>query len=629
MATLQTMFLVPELAEVTLVTWYTFLSTLEVVDVVPHIGPTSAAIVCAWSALSPSARESAKKCLRYIVFDVGSSVQSDAGDMLSEVVDFSHIPELSEVHTQLQPFRIRDPCLQLNKILDRCSNHNITVAQMALAELRNFMRNNHASLIQSFAVGDTFDYSIGRIQSTLFQAVSRDAEGIDALRGLAFECMGILGAVDPDRSEIKSNETRMVMRSNFEDDQEAVLFAMHLIQDILVDAYQSTSDIEHQKHLAYTIQELLKYCKFTSDLVTPGSTISVPMQVRNRWNSFPKHVLVMIAPLLDSLYRLPQEGPLQLPSPIYPHQKTYREWLQLWTAHLIKKASGDTAQTIFGAFRCAVRNKDVGVAHHILPHIVLNILTSENEDDTSGIIEELSAVLHDQVASNSLSTPDKKFLSAQVPFKCDRSLLSLRFLQAVFMLLDHLSGFVRVLRQETVKKPEGRKSRGNPEFERRQQQLVKVDSVLSSIDHELMAKAAFKCRAYARSLMNFERQIVSMRERRPPSPGQDFTPYYERLHEIYANLNEPDGMEGVSTLILSPSLEHQIRQHESTGRWTAAQSCWEVRLQQHPDNLDFHLGLLRCLRNLGHYGSVCSWLDLRKAKLSNRHAPHTCSGRSR
>lgn len=103
--------------------------------------------------------------------------------------------------------------------------------------------------------------------------------------------------------------------------------------------------------------------------------------------------------------------------------------------------------------------------------------------------------------------------------------------------------------------------------------------------------------------MNFERQVVALRERNTPASSRELTPHYERLHEIYAHLDEPDGMEGISMLILSPSLEHKIRQHESTGQWTAAQSCWEVRLQQSPDNLEFHLGLLRCLRNLGHYGS--------------------------
>lgn len=169
------------------------------------------------------------------------------------------------------------------------------------------------------------------------------------------------------------------------------------------------------------------------------------------------------------------------------------------------------------------------------------------------------------------------------------------------MLLDHLSKWVRIVRQAvSTRKSESRRSRANHITSAGDEQLLRVDSILSSIDQNLMAKAALQCKAYARSLMNFEQQIITLRESSPRS--KDLPNYYERLHEIYAHLDEPDGMEGVSTLILSPSLEHQIRQHESTGQWTSAQSCWEVRLQQSPNNVDFHLGLLRCLRNLGHYG---------------------------
>jgi serine/threonine-protein kinase ATR len=172
------------------------------------------------------------------------------------------------------------------------------------------------------------------------------------------------------------------------------------------------------------------------------------------------------------------------------------------------------------------------------------------------------------------------------------------------MLLDHINAWVRIVRQDlNTKKAESKRVRDrslvNTQLE---EQVIRIDSILSSIEHHLMAEAAFQCKAFARSLMNFERQISNLKERSPHPQHRDFAGYYERLHEIYAHLDEPDGMEGVSTLILSPSLEHQIRQHESTGRWTSAQSCWEVRLQHSPDNIDFHLGLLRCLRNLGHYG---------------------------
>jgi serine/threonine-protein kinase ATR len=166
MATLQTMFLVPELAEVTLSTWYTFLSTLNIEDVIPHIGTTSAAIVSAWSVLSLT-QESAKKCLRYVVFDVGSTGRNDSKAYLDEVVNLGHIPELSEIHTQLQSVRIWDPRAQFQKILDRYSSNNITVAQVALAELQNFMKNKQASFIQNIAADDTFDLLIESIQVDL------------------------------------------------------------------------------------------------------------------------------------------------------------------------------------------------------------------------------------------------------------------------------------------------------------------------------------------------------------------------------------------------------------------------------------------------------------------------------
>lgn len=174
--------------------------------------------------------------------------------------------------------------------------------------------------------------------------------------------------------------------------------------------------------------------------------------------------------------------------------------------------------------------------------------------------------------------------------------------QAIFMLMDHLNKWVRLVRQEAAgKKPDGGARRGRTYGgDETEQRLLRVDSILSSIPRELVARAALQCKAFARSLMSFEGQIFDLKSN--DATEDDLQPYYEHLHEIYANLDEPDGMEGISALVLSPSLEHKIRQHESTGRWPSAQSCWEVKLQSNPNSLDYHIGLLRCLRNLGHYG---------------------------
>ncbi|KAI6024462.1 hypothetical protein EDC04DRAFT_2869391 [Pisolithus marmoratus] len=587
MATLQTMFTIPELSEVALSTWYTFLTTITPQDLGPHVGATSASLLSSWNRLSPASRGIAKQCLDYIVFEA----EHISEGYLDEIADLSDLPELHDTDLELRQRRAnRNPRQQLLIILERSNSDNHAVALRSLVELKAFMSSTFPDITRSLASGDAFDPLVGKIQSALLRIASRDGDSNEDLRLLAYECIGILGAVDPDRCEIDQHDARMVVRSNFTDEAESVLFAMHLIKDVLVDAFRSTSDIKYQANLAYTIQELLRFCNFTPALLTSRNTTSVPVKVRNRWNNLPKHVLETITPLLEGRFSAPSKMPEVTQHPIYPEQNTYREWLQLWTTHLITRVSGDTARRIFGVFRTAIRYKDVEVAHHLLPHVVLNILLSGDEKDAQDIRAELLVVLEDQVDGRSSSSADKQLLSAQV----------------VFMLLDHLSKYVRILRQDiSSKKAESSKrSRTHHALAESEEQLVRVDSLLSSINHDLMAKAALQCKAYARSLMNFERQIITLQERDRPASQRDLIPYYERLHEIYSYLDEPDGMEGISTLILSPSLEHQIRQHESTGRWTAAQSCWEVRLQQSPDNLDFHLGLLRCLRNLGHYDTL-------------------------
>ncbi|KAH8118429.1 hypothetical protein DFH11DRAFT_1686601 [Phellopilus nigrolimitatus] len=583
MATLQTTVCLTPLSIAALQTWYSFLTTLSFKDLGPHVGPTTAALINVWPSLKPEGRSLAKQSINYVLNDAFN----DLGEHIDDIVDFSCIPELADSAEKIGALRNgisnKD---RLERILERTLSDNNTVVAQALEELKSFMLTQARGFVRGLASGDVFDPLVGHITKALLTVVCRDGENIETLRLLAFECMGILGAADPDRFDILFQDTGMIVLSNYTDENEAMHFALHLVQNALVGAFRSTSDIKYQSHLAFAIQELLKFCKFTPELVIPGAPI--PLKVRARWNSLPKHVLETVTPLLEARFAVNSTNvSINTQHPIYLGQTTYREWIQLWTAFLITRASGKLAKTIFDAFRLAVRNKDVGVAHQLLPHLILNILISGNEDDTQKIRSEIVAVLEDQLDSASTSSSDKRLLSAQ----------------AIFMLMDHLNKWIRIVRQEiSMKRSESKRSRHNYILNEAELQVTRVDSILASIDQVLVAKAAFECKSYARSLMNFEKQIVSLRSR--GTSRDDLQVYYDRLHEIYSHLDEPDGMEGISAFISLPSIEHQIRQHESTGRWTSAQSCWELRLQQSPDKLDYHLGLLRCLRNLGHYDSL-------------------------
>ena len=403
------MLLVPQLCDAALSSWYLFIAALNPVDIGPHVGPTSASFVAHWSTFSDRGRRAAKECINFMVVTRGSQL----GDELADVADLSSIPELREANHALTMLRAEWSLQRrLTAILHRLDSENHTVAVQSAIELRKLLQEDGEQFIRSLTTGDAFDYLAGDLVAALYRAACRDVDGAETLHGLVFECIGIVGAIDPDRFEVPAQDSRMLVLRNFGDENEAAAFALHIIKTVLVSAYRTTRDIKYQTYLGFTIQELLRFCKLTPALIKPGSQ-PLSLKVRNRWNSLPKGVLETVTPLLESRFSAPFPQPLPVTYPIYPSHSTYRQWVQAWTSDLINKASGHYAPQIFRIFAPVVRNKDVGVAHHLLPYLVLNVIASGDEN-AQLIRSELLAVLEDQVDPNSHSTPDKKLLSAQV-----------------------------------------------------------------------------------------------------------------------------------------------------------------------------------------------------------------------
>ncbi|KAK8854748.1 hypothetical protein IAR55_003487 [Kwoniella newhampshirensis] len=566
MASLQSTLSISELRQETLHTWALFISTLRYADVGPFVGRTTGALVANWRMFNPSERGIAVK----IIDEIAGNVKH-LSQFVEEVVGMDDIPELRSAADRLTFHRKNWPLrIHIGKVLDRVDSKNIAIATASLNELK-LLIDKHKSELYMLVQGDSYDPIAARVMSSLLSTATRDGD-CQELRDLSYECMGMLGALDPDRLGLRTESGIITLTSNFTDQEESLDFALHLVRDLLVDAFRATNDTKHQTHLAYAIQELLKFCGFTPKILQGNK--SSPKAILTRWQSLPKDQLETLTPLLESRFSITDATIRTFPHPIYSNSPTYREWLQRWAMDLVGKIMSMPGQdrpvrdskTIFGVFRGILRNQDVAVAHHILPHMVLNVLLSGDSIYRDEICAEINAVLQDQV--NPTGPADKRNLSAQV----------------IFDLMDHLSKWLRLNRVARSDRTDITRI---------------VEGVLSSIETELMANAALQSKAYARSLRSFEQRIVQLR--REKRENTELQTYFERLHQIYSELDEPDGMEGVSAFVISPSLEHQIREHESTGRWTSAQSCWEVRLQQSPDEVALHVGLLKCLRNLGHY----------------------------
>lgn len=588
-ASLQSTLDVPALRLQTLSTWFIFVELLKFADVGPFIGATIAALVAGWETFSSEEKDAARNIVALIS---GNAAHLQA--FHDDIVRFDHIQQLKSLCGPLLNYRNSwTTKVYLGKLIERIDNKNIAISTETMRELRNLLVQKTSDIMQ-LARGDTFDPIVGRLVRSLLGAVTRDGE-CDELRDLAYECFGIIGALDPDRFVTAKEEASMTIMSNFNDHDESVNFALHLVRDLLVSAFRSTNDTKHQKNLSFSIQELLKFCGFDQRLVNRQGA-GVNLKVRQRWETLPKDVLETVTPLLDAQFQQNQVKTTKFDKTIYPQMNTYREWVQAWTVDLIGRVMevhqagvpGD-AQRIFGVFNSEAKNQDVAVAHHLLPHLVLHVLLSGDADAHHRIKAEIDVVLEDQVSPSHQSAPEKRMLSAQV----------------VFDLMDHLGKWLRLTRNANRN---DRSSTTRP-----------VDQLLSDIDTELAGKAALMSGAFARSLRNIEECVVQLGEKNSPKAQG----YFENMHRIYAELDDPDGMEGVSAFVVSPSLELQIREHESTGRWTSAQSCWEVNLQQEPENVKHHVGLLKCLKNLGHYGELGVFCAMR-AKLL-RHSAHSHS----
>lgn len=543
---------------------------MKYADVGPYIGATVAAFVAEWSNFTPDERQVAVS-----IFKVIDGNHRHLQAFKDDIVLFYHIDELEPFRQNLLFYRKFWPLKKsITMLLDRTSSKNTAIATASVRELRCILEAQAPEDMEQLARGDTFDPIMGQLVQSLLSACSSDGD-CQELRDLSYECFGILGALDPDRFVTRSDEPSMTIMSNFHDREESIQFAIHLIRDLLTTAFRATNDTKHQKTLSFALQQLLTFCDFNVGLVNRGARVSP--HVRQRWEALPKDVLETVTPFLDTQFVLNKYKMSSFEYPIYPTTQTYREWIQAWTVDLIGRVMdfrfrpGDRndAQTIFSAFNTEAHSQDVAVANHILPHLVLHVLLSGDESIRSKIRHEIDTVLTDIVSSSKEGLGDKRTNSAHV----------------VFNLMDHLSKWLRLARGD----------------KKRTSHVLPVEKLLAGIDTELAANAALKSRAYARSLRNFEERVIYLRQRNKQSDA-DLQPYFESLHEIYAELDEPDGMEGVSTAVVSPTLELQIREHESTGRWTSAQSCWEVRLQQSPGDLNLHVGLLKCLKNLGHYG---------------------------
>jgi serine/threonine-protein kinase ATR len=154
----------------------------------------------------------------------------------------------------------------------------------------------------------------------------------------------------------------------------------------------------------------------------------------------------------------------------------------------------------------------------------------------------------------------------------------------VFRVLDYLSQWIRAKQPAASTDAE----------------IQLVTSFLKLIPAEIIAQRAVECKSYSRALFYWEQHIRNVHEQ--TQDDSTANSLLGRLQDIYTQIDEPDGIEGLSAHLHVLDIDQQILGHRKAGRWTTAQSWYEIKLAEDPDNVDVQVNLLSCLKESGQHG---------------------------
>ena len=141
------------------------------------------------------------------------------------------------------------------------------------------------------------------------------------------------------------------------------------------------------------------------------------------------------------------------------------------------------------------------------------------------------------------------------------------------------------------------------DIERDTIQISSLEAVLSLIPADVISRRAVECKSFSRALFHWE-QYIRQEAQKHADIGRPFDqePLFERLQDIYTQIDEPDGVEGISAHLQVLNIDQQILEHRKAGRWSAAQSWYEILLSEQPTNVEVQYNLLTSLKESGQHG---------------------------
>uniref|UniRef100_A0A665WVB9 Serine/threonine-protein kinase ATR n=1 Tax=Echeneis naucrates TaxID=173247 RepID=A0A665WVB9_ECHNA len=560
-------------------TWDCFVRSVEPA----HLGPLLSHVIVALLPLIPLQPKETAAIIRFLILDK----REEVNDYLHEIYFLPAHPELKDIHTVLQDYKLTasssDLAAALQLSMRAVQHENVDVRIHALTSLRDMMHSNQEWLLRQVCASEAVEPVISSLVSVLLKGCQDSSPEARLLCG---ECLGELGAVDPGRLDLSHTHTHGD-RNTFVSGVDDPNFAHDLLSELTRTFLAYADNVRAQDSAAYAIQELLSIFECREGRTdSPG---------RRLWRRFPEQIQEILEPHLNSRYKSSQKEVnwSKLKKPVYLSNRgsKFSDWSATWAGYLISKVRHELASRVFTCCSFIIKH-DYKVTIYLLPHILLYMLLGCTPAEQQEVTEEMLAVLTEGDGRGGVRVQETA------------SSLSQLSIQTVFSMLSHLTQWSRHI---LYSKP---KHNGNGNinlltswtnffFSGDYQRVV---AFLKGIPQDVLAKASLRSKAYTRALMHFEAYILENKE-----SIQDHLTF---LQTLYAAMHEPDGVRGVNALRREePSLREQILEHESIGLLRDATACYDRAIQLESDQIGHYHGVMTSMLGLGQLSTVITQVN--------------------
>ena len=464
----------------------------------------------------------------------------------------------------------------LARLLKFVDHECVEVRHQTLKTLSSLLDGN-VSQLQTLILGTDRSNPVvtGLVQSLLACTSCREPD--QDVRMLAAVCLGKLGAIDPGRLEFDHGVAAEDVGSVL--DLFSTSFCSNLLQE-LVRAQASTKEPFLAETFAFSIQEVLKVYEINLSDDHSSFTWTV-------WRNLADATQEALAPLLDSKYSY--ENSCKVPSAMFPVYgasgstggANYRDWLVNWSGQLVGMVKEVKVHSLFMACQPASR-RDLRVAEFLLPFLVLAVLTQGTEKDVAAVRFEVEAIL-----------PGEK--KEEVDFNLQQLVA-----QALFNVLDHIAKWLRLKLQTILAQTRKGESKLTSDeikaAKNRSPEYLRVANFQADLERLSfgIGNLAFLTGDYHRSAFHLDAAYrEGLRE------GGLTMKELSSLQRLYGSLGDPDLIGGLGAAREEePGLPDLIQQHEATGNYQDALSCYEKLEESDMTEVESLAGQVRCYLNI-------------------------------